>query len=77
MLVVDHGPGIPEAEGERVFDRFSQINSDRSTPGSGLGLAVARAIARLHGGDLTVEASRLGGARFVWWIPADRICDEP
>jgi signal transduction histidine kinase len=77
VSVDDSGPGIPAHEHERIFDRFSQINSDRSTPGSGLGLPVARAIARLHGGDLTVEASRLGGARFVWWIPADRICDGP
>jgi signal transduction histidine kinase len=76
VSVDDSGPGIPAQERERVFDRFSQISSDRSTPGSGLGLAVARAIARLHGGDLTVEASRLGGARFVWWLPTDRICDE-
>jgi signal transduction histidine kinase len=77
VSIDDSGPGIPAHERKRVFDRFSQINSDRSTPGSGLGLAVARAIARLHGGDLTVESSRLGGARFLWWIPADRICDEP
>ncbi len=77
VSIDDSGPGIPANEHERIFDRFSQINSDRSTPGSGLGLAVARAIARLHGGDLTVEASKLGGARFVWWIPADRIRDEP
>jgi signal transduction histidine kinase len=77
VSIDDSGPGIPVHERERVFDRFSQIDSDRSSPGSGLGLAVARAIARLHGGDLTVEASRLGGARFVWWLPADRICDEP
>ena len=41
---------------KRVFDRFSQINSDRSTPGSGLGLAVARAIARLHGGELPLHS---------------------
>lgn len=77
LSVNDSGPGIPANDRERVFDRFSRMDRARSTPGSGLGLAVARAIARLHGGDLTVEASRLGGARFVWWIPADRIWDEP
>jgi signal transduction histidine kinase len=77
VSIDDSGPGIPAHEHERIFDRFSQINSDRSTPGAGLGLAVARAIARLHGGDLTVEASKLGGARFVWWVPTEPTRDEP
>jgi signal transduction histidine kinase len=48
LTVVDDGPGIPEAERERVFDRFYRLERSRSTAGSGLGLAMAAAVARLH-----------------------------
>jgi signal transduction histidine kinase len=66
--VGDSGPGIPPEERERVFDRF---RSDRSLPraGSGLGLPIARAIARAHGGDLRAEPCE-AGARFVLDLPA-------
>ena len=50
--VLDHGPGIPEAERERVFAPFHQLGADAK--GSGLGLALVRQIARLHGGDAVV-----------------------
>ncbi len=60
--ILDRGPGIPEAERERVFSPFYRLDSSRSreTGGAGLGLAIARAIARRHGGDI-VLAEREGG----------------
>jgi signal transduction histidine kinase len=48
MAVRDNGPGIPPEERARVFRRFHRTESSRSTPGSGLGLSVAQAIARMH-----------------------------
>jgi signal transduction histidine kinase len=69
VCVDDSGPGIPPEERERIFDRFARLDPARSGGGSGLGLALARGIARLHGGDLQVGESPLGGARFVWNLP--------
>ena len=54
----DNGPGVPAAERARLFDRFYRLERSRSTPGSGLGLALVQAVARLHRG----EASLAGGA---------------
>lgn len=51
--IADNGPGIPEAERGKVFDRFYRLDRSRSTAGSGLGLAMVKAIAGLHG--LTIE----------------------
>jgi signal transduction histidine kinase len=67
----DAGPGIPEADRERVFDRFARLAGE-SAPGHGLGLALARAIAELHGGSLRVTSSARGGARFELWLPLPR-----
>jgi signal transduction histidine kinase len=51
LVVVDNGPGVPEAERARLFDRFYRLERSRSTPGSGLGLAMVQAVARLHRGE--------------------------
>lgn len=67
LVVEDDGPGVPEAERERIFQRFHRGNGARSggaKPGAGLGLALARAIAERHGLTLTCEAGARG-ARFV------------
>ncbi|MCL4683876.1 HAMP domain-containing histidine kinase [Myxococcota bacterium] len=69
IAVSDAGPGISESDRHRVFDRFVRLDSARSSPGTGIGLSVAFAIARAHGGTLRVDTSRLGGARFVLSIP--------
>jgi signal transduction histidine kinase len=60
--VVDDGPGIPVAERDRVFDRFVRLDTsrERAAGGAGLGLAIARAIARAHGGDVVVLDSPSG-----------------
>ncbi|HTV36949.1 MAG TPA: ATP-binding protein [Xanthobacteraceae bacterium] len=55
LTVEDHGPGIPQADRSRVVERFVRLEKSRSEPGSGLGLSLASAIARLHGGELKLE----------------------
>jgi len=54
LSVADTGPGIPESERERVLQRFARLESARSTPGSGLGLSLVKAVARLHGAALVL-----------------------
>jgi two-component system, OmpR family, sensor histidine kinase KdpD len=68
LTVTDEGPGIPEAEQERVFDRFYRGLSAQQVPGSGLGLSIARSIARAHGGELTLESGR-GQTTFRMVLP--------
>ena len=63
LSVDDDGAGVPGADSERVFERF--VRGNGAGEGSGLGLALVRQQARLHGGEAWVEASALGGARFV------------
>jgi signal transduction histidine kinase len=64
--VTDTGPGIPEAEREAVLRRFHRIDKGRSTPGSGLGLSLVAAVARLH--DLRLEIEDAGpGCRVRLW----------
>jgi signal transduction histidine kinase len=60
LSVADHGPGIPEADRGRVVERFVRLEQSRSEPGSGLGLSLASAVARLHGGELRLEDNRPG-----------------
>lgn len=60
VIVTDKGPGIPEAERDHVLERFVRLDASRSTPGSGLGLSLVSAIARLHGAELVLEDNRPG-----------------
>ncbi|WP_245513046.1 sensor histidine kinase [Enterovirga rhinocerotis] len=55
ITVADRGPGIPEADRERVLGRFVRLESARTRPGFGLGLSLAAAVARLHGGSLSLR----------------------
>jgi len=52
LAVTDNGPGIPEKDQDRVKERFVRLEESRSEPGTGLGLSLVKAVARLHGGDL-------------------------
>jgi signal transduction histidine kinase len=62
VTVEDDGPGIPEGDRERVFDRFTRLDQSRSSAGSGLGLAICRRLVEAMGGEVTSGASeRLGG----------------
>ncbi|MGA2891501.1 MAG: ATP-binding protein [Xanthobacteraceae bacterium] len=60
LSVADRGPGIAEADRGRVVERFVRLEQSRSEPGSGLGLSLASAVARLHGGELTLEDNHPG-----------------
>ena len=60
LEVGDNGPGIPEAERDKVFDRFYRLDRSRTTAGSGLGLALVKAIATLHGLSLRLEDRQPG-----------------
>ncbi len=76
MAVEDDGPGIPEADRERVFGRFTRLDGSRSdaSGGSGLGLAICRRIAGLMGGRVWVDDSpELGGARFSLELPGGEL----
>lgn len=63
--VADNGPGIPPEEREKVFQRLYRLDHSRSTPGSGLGLSLVRAIADLHGASITLDDCRPGLAVVV------------
>jgi signal transduction histidine kinase len=71
FVVEDDGPGIPERERERVFDRFHRTDAgrDRASGGTGLGLAIVRAIAEAHGGAVYAGQSPEGGARIALELP--------
>ncbi|WP_440995852.1 ATP-binding protein [Arhodomonas sp. SL1] len=70
LWVEDNGPGIPEAELQRIFEKFHQLDSGSGKPkGSGLGLAITRRIVELHWGRIHAENGPEGGARFVVHLP--------
>ena len=68
LSVSDNGPGIPEADRARVVERFVRLEGARSRPGSGLGLSLASAVARLHSGTLRLE-DHAPGLRVVLALP--------
>ncbi|MBW3582882.1 MAG: HAMP domain-containing histidine kinase [Euryarchaeota archaeon] len=77
--VEDNGPGVPEEFREQIFMLFQRAPDPYGRPiqGTGVGLALARKIARSYGGDLFVSPSEMGGARFVLALPARRVVTDP
>ncbi len=75
IAVVDHGPGIPDNEKERVFERFTQIDQSdtRSKGGTGLGLSIVKSLAEVMHGAVRVEATEGGGATFVVELPLSHV----
>jgi signal transduction histidine kinase len=71
LFVTDNGPGIPASERERVFDRFHRLEASRSTPGSGLGLALVAAVARLHGAEASLHDADPGLTARIVFPPED------
>jgi len=74
IAVRDHGPGIPEAELERVFEPFYRLESSRNrdSGGTGLGLSIARDVAQAHGGSLTLHNVPAGGLEALLTLPRRR-----
>ena len=74
IAIRDRGPGIPPAEQERVFEPFYRLDRARSGDhgGAGLGLSIARNIARAHGGDVTVANGETGGLIVTMRLPRPR-----
>ena len=67
FAVEDNGIGVPPEEAERIFDEFVQL--DEYYDGTGIGLTVARSIARRLGGNIVLDTDYTGGARFVYTLP--------
>jgi signal transduction histidine kinase len=73
IRVRDRGPGIPERERERIFDKFYRPLAVRErVPGTGLGLYIAREILRTHGGDLWIESEPGEGSEFCAGLPTPK-----
>jgi len=69
LTVDDRGPGIPEHERARIFDRFWRSDDSRTLPGSGLGLAIVRQVSERHAGTVQATGNASGGARLVMRLP--------
>ena len=75
LYVEDHGPGIPAAEHEKIFERFYRLGSElrRETQGVGIGLSIVRHIVAAHGGKVTVRSNLGEGSRFTIVLPHKRL----
>jgi two-component system sensor histidine kinase KdpD len=65
----DDGPGLPPGDPARLFDKFQRGDGEGVIAGVGLGLAICRAIAQAHGGNISAAARPEGGARFEFTLP--------
>ncbi|MGH7017797.1 MAG: sensor histidine kinase [Caulobacteraceae bacterium] len=74
LFVRDDGPGAPPGELPRLFDRFHRLEASRSTPGSGLGLSLVAAVAKLHGAEASLHDLSPGlGCRIVFLLPKETL----
>ncbi len=72
LSVSDNGPGIPERERERIFDKFYRASGSSGMKGSGLGLAIVKGVAEAHGGRVELESAAGSGSTFRMLIPVSR-----
>jgi signal transduction histidine kinase len=70
IRVADDGPGVPPDQRDAVFDVFERGKGAKGE-GTGIGLAICRRIVKRHGGEITVDASKLGGAEFRFTLPSE------
>src|SRR5580698_4532885 len=70
VSITDQGQGIDDAEQAYIFDKFYRGSRQRMLSGTGMGLAIAKAILRAHGGGIDVVSHRDQGATFTFWLPA-------
>jgi signal transduction histidine kinase len=68
LTVKDDGVGISDEEKEKIFERFYRSDKSRNSGGTGLGLSIASEIAKLHGGNITVESSIGNGSKFIFSV---------
>jgi signal transduction histidine kinase len=68
--VQDTGPGIPPESRDRIFEKYSRLQTDRFPKGIGLGLAFCRLAVQAHGGKIWVESTAGNGSRFIFTLPA-------
>jgi signal transduction histidine kinase len=66
--VKDHGPGVDSRYTERIFRPFERVGPQRNDSGSGMGLAICRAIVERHGGEIWIESAPNQGAHFKFWL---------
>jgi signal transduction histidine kinase len=69
VSVTDHGPGISPEDQRIIFEKFGRARTGSSTPGTGLGLFIARSIAEAHGGSIEVRSEKDAGATFTVRLP--------
>jgi two-component system sensor histidine kinase KdpD len=72
VTVADRGPGIPNEELERVFDKFHRATQASGTTGTGLGLAISRGIVEAHGGQIVAHPRAGGGLEVQFSLPLAR-----
>jgi signal transduction histidine kinase len=70
LRVVDHGPGIPAEQRDRLLEPLTRLERDAGEPGSGIGLATCRRIAQAHGGHLEIGGTARGGTTITVSVPA-------
>ncbi|QBJ76709.1 DUF4118 domain-containing protein [Aquitalea sp. USM4] len=73
VCVQDDGPGLPSGLEQKLFDKFSRGNSESTTPGVGLGLAICRSIVEAHGGQITASNRQPHGATFCFTLPVSQM----
>ena len=73
VVIEDEGPGIPEAELNRVFEPFVRLDESRNPDTGGMGLAIARTIIRRHGGNIRLENRSTGGLRTTVAVPGEGV----
>ena len=75
IKVTDTGPGVAASDLETIFERFTRLDSNR--PGTGIGLNIARTLARAHGGEVTASSAAGEGATFELRLPRAHVDTEP
>lgn len=73
VTIADRGPGIPEGEEEKLFDKFYRYHQEGTRSGVGLGLAICKAIILAHGGIIGASNRQEGGAQFYFLLPIDEV----
>jgi signal transduction histidine kinase len=72
VCVQDNGPGIPESDRERVFDKFTRLKKQGGPSGLGVGLAFCKLAVQGHGGKIWIEPAPNQGSRFLFTLPIDK-----